>query len=80
MLRVGMGFQKGTKGLAVAVFETSPSFWARCCKNPKTSEWKETSSTFSSQTAKAQKQKWVNDRNAFRLIQSKNDRPFKCDY
>lgn len=49
--RVGVGFQKGMEGLAMPMCEMSPSFWGRCYKKHRPNKWKETSSSFSSQTA-----------------------------
>lgn len=70
----------GTEALALPVFEMSPPPEEGDAKNTKQTNQRKHSVAFHLRLPRAQEQKWVNDRKAFRLIQGKNDRSFKCDY
>lgn len=69
-----MGFQKGMEGLAMPVCEEGA-----IKSTDQTSERKHPV-VFHLRLPPAREEKWVNDGKAFREIQGKSDRPFKCDY
>lgn len=70
----------GGRGTGYARAWDVPLLLEGAAKSTKQTNQRKYSLPFHLRLPRAQEQKWVNDRKAFRLIQGKNDRPFKCDY